>query len=121
MVRFLEERTIAPIVIAALCILSRHVDAPAGIVAPAPLLACSGAMFRFARERLAETVTVVAAAIALLVVLSFVGAGPRAAESGREVDPSVRRRERLVAGRVHRYESLRRLPTGRLCDAHRSR
>jgi hypothetical protein len=73
-VRFLEKESAAPLAGAAVLIPLGLTGHHAALAAFAPLLVASPAILRWARTRIAAAATIVAASIALLVTLLFVGA-----------------------------------------------
>jgi hypothetical protein len=72
-IRFLDRKTTAPLVLAAVLIVFALAAHPAGIVSLAPLLVTVPILWEWARQRLSVLATIITSSIALLVVLGFVG------------------------------------------------
>jgi len=73
-IAFLERRTAGPLAVAAILAPLAVTAHPSGVVALAPLLAVAPALLRFAREHAPAATTMAASAIALSLVLLFLGA-----------------------------------------------
>ncbi len=73
MVRFLERESAAPIALAAVLVPLAVIGHHAGIVSLAPVLVVAPKLLPWARRRLPVAATIIAAAVALFVVLAFVG------------------------------------------------
>jgi Mycobacterial cell wall arabinan synthesis protein len=72
-IRFLERGTAAPLALVGVLVPLALTAHPSGIVSLAPVLVAGPALVRWIRARLWQAATIVTAAVAMLVALSFVG------------------------------------------------
>jgi len=72
-VLFVERETAAPLAVAAVLVVLAGTAHPAGIVSIAPLIVALPSLARLARARLAVLASIITSALALLLVLAFVG------------------------------------------------
>lgn len=111
-VRFQERQTTSPLALAAILVPLALMAHPAGLVSLAPLLVLAPDLYRWVRTRIAVAATVVSSSLALLAMLSFVGADLEQRRADTRLIASYDETGNVGVGEIARYALLTEGTTG---------